>query len=237
MANTQKTLESRVSTLENDTQKTEHSLQELIKSQKETGSQLKEIKQLFKEISKQMKETDRKIQEHWLQIKETDRQLQKTDRQLQETDYRLNKLIGNWGRLIEALVSPSTIRLFQEWGFDAVGVNERMKTTLKDGRTIEIDAMVHNTDALILIEIKTTLHVSDVNEHIEKRLNHFHEFYPEYRHKKIFGAVAFITSDEQAERYAYKKGLFVLTLSGEGMTKILNDDSFKPKVFQSPQTS
>jgi hypothetical protein len=51
--------------------------------------------------------------------------------------------------------------------------------------------------------------------------------------------VAGIRIEEESDRYAYRKGLFVLTLSplikgvrglsGEGMVVILNDEKFKPK--------
>lgn len=44
------------------------------------------------------------------------------------------------------------------------------------------------------------------------------------------GAVAAMVIPEDVARYAYKKGLFVITQSGEVMT-ILNDEQFEPKIF------
>jgi len=39
-----------------------------------------------------------------------------------------------------------------------------------------------------------------------------------------------IAIDEESDKYAYKKGLFVIVESGENV-KILNDKKFKPAVW------
>jgi hypothetical protein len=46
----------------------------------------------------------------------------------------------------------------------------------------------------------------------------------------LLGAVAAITFDSGADRYAYRQGLFVLAQSGESMA-ILNDAVFEPRVW------
>ena len=48
--------------------------------------------------------------------------------------------------------------------------------------------------------------------------------------KKVIGAVAGIVIDESADKYAYRKGLFVIGQTGETV-KILNDEKFEPKVW------
>jgi hypothetical protein len=47
----------------------------------------------------------------------------------------------------------------------------------------------------------------------------------------IYGAVAGIHIDEDADKFAYRQGLFVLTGSGEGLISMLNPPDFKPKDF------
>ncbi|MBC8230347.1 hypothetical protein H8E77_12440 [bacterium] len=43
--------------------------------------------------------------------------------------------------------------------------------------------------------------------------------------------MAGIQIEEGADRFAYRRGLFVLAGSGEGMIKILNDLKFNPQNF------
>jgi hypothetical protein len=126
---------------------------------------------------------------------------------------------------------------------------------------MEIDILATNKDSVIVVEVKTTLKVEDVNDFIIEKLSRFFEFFPKYkgpdsrdpvkREMTLYGAVAGIRIEESADRYAYRKGLFVLTLSGspreinrnisqdkqtlfpisrgEGMVVILNDEKFRPK--------
>ncbi len=37
--------------------------------------------------------------------------------------------------------------------------------------------------------------------------------------------------DESADRYAYRQGLFVLTMGREGLVTLFNDDAFRAKDF------
>ena len=40
-----------------------------------------------------------------------------------------------------------------------------------------------------------------------------------------------IRIEEEADKFAYRNGLFVLTVGGEGMLKMLNDEKFQPTDF------
>lgn len=51
---------------------------------------------------------------------------------------------------------------------------------------------------------------------------------PRFRDYKVYGAVAGISFHEDIDRYAYKKGLFVLKSEG-GIIRIANDEDFRPK--------
>ena len=59
-------------------------------------------------------------------------------------------------------------------------------------------------------------------------LKKFRQFFPEYSHKQLYGAVAGIEIEEGADRYAYRQGLFVLAQTGETVS-ILNSSDFQPK--------
>ena len=94
---------------------------------------------------------------------------------------------------------------------------------------MEIDVLLEDEEYVVAIEVKSTLKVEDVNEHMEK-LRRFREFFPRFKEHKLIGAVAGIVIEEESDKYAYRRGLFVIGQTGETV-KILNDEKFKPKLW------
>jgi len=99
----------------------------------------------------------------------------------------------------------------------------------KNGEEMEIDILAIDKEYAVLIEAKSTLKIEDINDHLEN-LGKFKRFFPEYGDRKVVGAVGGIVIEERADRYAYKKGLFVIAQKGESV-RILNDSSFKPRIW------
>jgi hypothetical protein len=89
--------------------------------------------------------------------------------------------------------------------------------------------LVTNEAHVLVVEVKSTLGVTDVKEFIED-LSQFRLFFPEYAQKDLYGAVAGIEIEKGAAKFAYRQGLFVLAQSGETVT-ILNNDNFQPKCW------
>ena len=187
-------------------------------TQQELERAIQEVWALFRETSESFKETDKRIE----------RLSQETDKKIAEVSKTVAALTGKWGRFVEGLIAPGTISMFKERGIEVEKVYQRVKAH-KDGREIEIDILAINKEYAILIEAKSSLGISDIDEHIE-RLKAFKVFFPEYSDRKVVGAVAGITIEEEADRYAYRHGLFVIGQSGETV-KILNDKKFRPKVW------
>ena len=186
-------------------------------TQQELERAIQEVWALFRETSESFKETDKRIE----------RLSQETDKKIAEVSKTVAALTGKWGRFVEGLIAPGTISMFKERGIEVEKVYQRVKAH-KDGRDIEIDILAINKEYAILIEAKSSLGISDIDEHIE-RLKAFKVFFPEYSDRKVVGAVAGITIEE-ADRYAYRHGLFVIGQSGETV-KILNDKKFRPKIW------
>ena len=170
------------------------------------------------------------FQEVWKMIAETSNQIKETERYLKElfiqTDRKIDALTGKWGRFVEGLVLPAAKRLFAERGIAVEKISPRVMAQ-RNGEQIEIDILVVGEEEVVMIEVKSTLSVRDVKDHL-KDLGRFKGFFPEYATRKLFGAVAGIVIDEGVDRYAYQQGLFVIGQSGETV-KILNDDKFQPK--------
>jgi hypothetical protein len=171
------------------------------------------------------------VAEVWQLFKETDAKFKETDAKFKETDKKINQLSGlfssQWGKLMEAVVEPGALRLFGERGIQVNHIFPRAKSQL-NGRSMEIDLLLENTDVVIVVEVKSTLKVSDVKDFLED-LAQFFDFFPRYRSYRVYAGVAGLNIEEEADRYAYRQGLFVLGLSGEGVVQLKNDPSFQPK--------
>ncbi len=87
-----------------------------------------------------------------------------------------------------------------------------------------------NNDELVIIEVKSTLKVDHIRDFL-KDLAEFKHFFPEYQAYRVYGAVAGLEIIGQADKMAYRQGLFVLTVTGQNLVKIRNDKKFKPKNF------
>ncbi len=140
--------------------------------------------------------------------KELEKQQKETNKQLKETDKKLENLIGTWSLFVEGLVVPAAIRLFRERGIVIRSLHQHVKVSRDGQEGMEIDILGVNGEYAILIEAKSTLGVRDINKHVE-RLKKFKNLMPEYADRKVISAVAGIGIRKDADKYAYKKGLFV----------------------------
>lgn len=180
----------------------------------------------FREERKLREEMVREDRERWAAL---DRQFQETDRTVQAVSTQIGRLGGRWGEFVEGLVAPACNTLFAQRGIPVHKTSRNIKAKLPGGRHMEIDVLVVNTDAVVLVEVKSTLTVEDVREFIT-RLAEFKTFFPEYADKRIIGAVAGIVIEENVDRFAMKKGLFVMVQSGE-LVQIANDETFIPHTW------
>jgi len=200
---------------------------------------LEDVWRLFQETDRQIQETGQRLKETDLLIKqqaqaaerrsqEAERRSQATDRQLKELGKQIGRLGGAWGRFVEDLVAPACEGLFLKRGIPVERVSQRVKR-YHQGETLEIDVLVVNQGHVLAVEAKSSLSVEDVKNFIAD-LNRFGTFFPEYTQDEIYGAVAGIGIESQADVYASRQGLFVLTESGDGIG-ILNPEGFVPRVW------
>ncbi len=189
-----------------------------------------DVWQLLAELTTAQKETERMFQETDRRFQETERllkeQSQETDRRIREVNKQIGDLGGKWGRFVENMVAPACETIFLKRGIPVHQVSQRVKKRL-NGQTLEIDVLVTNENHVLVVEVKSSLGVNDVQE-LQSDLDKFRQFFPEYAQKQLYGAVAGIEIEEGADRYAYRQGLFVLAQAGETVA-ILNNPDFQPK--------
>jgi len=163
----------------------------------------------------------------------TDRQMQETGRQMQATDRKIKELSGlftsQWGKLVEALMRPGTVRLFQARGVMVRQVTGRRSGSDHEGREIEVDMTLVDSGLIVVVEVKTTCKVEDVTWHIDK-LKRFKQAFGEYAAWDVQGGLAALSFEEESDRYAFRNGLWVLKCL-DGITSIANSDNFQAQVF------
>ena len=187
-----------------------------------------EVWAILREVADGQKETR-------LQMQETDRRMQETDRQMRQTDRRLKKLdelfIGQWGKLMESLVEGDLVHLLNQRD---VAVDHTISNPRKNSgpRHWEFDILAVNGDEVVVVEVKTTLKVPDV-DYFLARLRDFPDLMPEYAHHRVYGAVAYLKSHESVNVHAARQGLFVIRATGSSAS-ITNAEDFTPRSFGRP---
>ncbi|WP_152088731.1 hypothetical protein, partial [Limnospira platensis] len=155
-------------------------LGELIEAQKETERVIKEQSQ---ETEHRFRETDRRFEETkqllQRQSEESDsrsetlreRRFRETERIIKQQNEKLNQELGKLGNrlgeFVEWQVRPAVVQLFQQRG---IAVNEfHANISVKRfGEALEIDLLVVNSDQAILVEVKSKLSQTDIDEHLER---------------------------------------------------------------------
>ena len=235
-------------------------LKELSISQKEAGQQIKEAGQKIKELSASRKEVDRRMAESNEQLKrqmaESNEQLKRRmaesneqlKRQMAESNEQLKRQIAEnnkglnkardlfetqWGRLVESLVQGKLIKMLNERGIEVRRLSQRTEASYtKEDGTIqqkEFDLIAGNGEEIVALEVKTALTPEKVTYFINS-LRDFKKYFPDYRHKTVYGAVAYLRSESEAQIFSQRQGLFVIRATGDSAS-LINTKDFKPKAF------
>ena len=201
---------------------------------------IEDIYQLFRtsteEFDRRLRESDRRAEEAKLESDRHRAEIERlltqsklaSDRTIAELKRTVDSLTTRWGRFVEELVAPAVLRLFQEKGIDIKELYPRAQVR-RQGIAMEIDILAVDERDVVLVECKSRLSQDDVDEFIEK-LTRFKIAFPHYKNYQAYGAVAGIEINKGVDRYAYKKGLFVIKPSGDTVV-IINDADFQPNTW------
>ena len=126
-----------------------------------------------------------------------------------------NVFTTEWGRLIEALCKPAAFKLFKKEGVEIDRIYEGIHKAKEDGQDVmEIDVALCDTSVAVIVEVKTRCGKRDIDYFLDQ-MEHCKEYYKEFADKKLLVAVAAISYDTGAVKYAHRKGVYVLKLTGE----------------------
>ncbi|MGH7596801.1 MAG: DUF3782 domain-containing protein [bacterium] len=197
------------------------------------------LKKLEELIYKGFKETDARLAEHRRELEEQLKEQrhesdERIERMHQKLTKELNGVTDSLGRFSEQTVFPAIKRLFRERGIRLNLFYSNLEARDLDGDNMETDVVGTGPKCAVVIEVKLRLRQTDVKEFLEKKLPRFFDFFPGFRRPILYGGVAGMSIDKDVERFAYKKGLFVISQTGDNV-QILNDKKFRPRSFTAAQ--
>ena len=186
-------------------------------------------RKLNKEAEERRKEAEERTEER---RKEAEERRKEAEENMKKFDRKIGELTGTLGRFVEGMIEPNILKMFKERGIIVRQVQNRVMIYKDNGeKEAEIDLLLINSEYSIAVEVKTTLNVDAVNEHLE-RLNRIQKNPPRGAKGTILlGAVTGLRIEEEADKYAYRKGFFVLKQKGE-IVEIVNDTKFHPREWK-----
>ncbi|MDR2630550.1 MAG: hypothetical protein LBC60_06485 [Spirochaetaceae bacterium] len=187
---------------------------------------------MFQETDRKFQETDRKFQETREQMKEEERKLRE---QMKETDKRVGELTNRFGDMVEHMVVPNLLAKFKTLGFTfEVATRDYKIADEKNGIFVEVDAFLQNGDKVMIVEIKATPTIKDINEQV-KRMEKMRK-YADLRGangirdtRKYLGAIAGVVMSDSIKNHALKNGFFVVIPSGDTFNIIKPEGKYRIK--------
>lgn len=186
---------------------------------------LDDIFAIFRESEQQRKEYQQAFEERHRIVEQEMEALRKA---IEQTNKQVGGLTSRWGEFVENMIKPAAARLFKEQGIDVHYTAMRVKGD-SDRDSMEIDILVENANEIVVIEVKSHLEIGNVKRFL-KVLGRFKEAFPKYQNHKLYGAVAGIKIDEQANEYATQEGLYLIEPAGDSVI-IANSQNLKRRVW------
>jgi hypothetical protein len=184
------------------------------------------------EFDRRMAEADRRAAESKAEfdrrMAEADQRMERLERLTANASREVSSLGDRWGLFVENMVAPAVLRLFQERGIEIRHLYRRAVSDIP-GAEMEVDILAVNGDVAVVVEVKSRLAQADVDDFCES-LQRFKQAFPDWVNHQVYGAVAAIEFVKGIDRYAYRKGLFVIRQCGDSV-ELANDDGFQPRAW------
>ena len=187
-----------------------------------------EIEEGFIKLQKSQNEAWAAIREVQANTKELQAGSKEMQAAVKETQKNIGGLNNTLGSMVERMMTPDLPRKFKPLGFtfDKISI---IKWTIEGCIYCEIDGLLENGTQVMAVEVKTTLEIEDINEHLE-RMEKIRKYADEHGDKREFlCAMAAMVVKPKPKEYALKQGLFVIEPRGEDFKVI--KPSIEPRVW------
>jgi hypothetical protein len=189
-----------------------------------SGLTFEKVWAAIQETNKQMRETDRRLQETERILREerekTEQILREERQKSEELLHQNQKMIGDLGKkfgtIIEHMFIPNLKEKFNALGYLFEKSSPNVLIGNKNNNIyVEIDVLLENGDAAMVVEVKTQANIADVRDHV-KRMGKMREYFDLHRDpRKLYGAVAAAILPENVEEFALKQGFYIIRQSGD----------------------
>jgi hypothetical protein len=154
-----------------------------------------------------------------------------TEETLKQSIKELNKTVGGlsntMGSLVEQFMTAALPGKFKQFGFTFDGIITCKWRKGSGSILTEIDGLLENKTQAMAVEVKTTMHRSDVDDHL-KRMERIRIYADERNDKRdYFGAMAGAIIQKDVKEYALSNGFFIIEPAGEDV--IVTEPTVEPK--------
>ena len=170
------------------------------------------------EFNRKMAEWDENF---FREKEEWDQRMRETDKKIKEVTTRFSSTTGH---IIEGLMSSSAIKMYEDKGFRINSLCKNYKRKNKRlNLEMEQDVVLFTETQVIVEEVKASCDKKDVEKFFHN-MEKFKLLYNEYADKEVFGAIAAVNYENDADKYAHELGLFVVRVASD---EIFTLDPFK----------
>ena len=186
---------------------------------------------LFLKTSERFDKTGEQLELLRLQSAQTDKQIAQTDKQIKALAKQVGDVTDTLGRFAEEQVRPKILELFRARGVELEETHPRVRVEKNGQFLLEIDLLLVNTIYSVVVEVKNTLRQKDIDEHLERMKKLQETPSRTIKGTTMYGAVAGMIVTDEVEKYAIKKGFYVIRPKGDNV-EISNKANFKPKGWE-----
>jgi len=192
------------------------------------------IEETTTRLAKTIAGTDKSIDRLEKSVDVTDKSIRRLEKSVENSNKEHGSLGNRFGEVIEHLITPGVMPRFNALGYHFTKASTRVKIVdpITNKTITEMDIVLENGDAIIVVEIKVDPSLSDVKKHI-RRLQIFREDRDKSSPndgKKIFGAIAAAVFPKEVQEAALQAGFYVIVQGGDTIT-IDVPEGFEPTAF------
>ncbi len=150
------------------------------------------------------------------------------DTEMRKINKQWSDLARKMGTIVEDIVAPNVPRIAREdFGLsgepDDFSVRRRVRHKHDRSKEREFDVIAVYGDVVVVVEVKSTPRVDDVNEFLAG-LPDFTDYLPEHRGKRIIPVLASLSMPENIVPYLTKRGVYAMAMGDDTMT-VVNADA------------
>jgi len=201
---------------------------------RQTREEFQQVKEIVQRTAEQIEATNKAVKEMQQSGREMQQAVKETQRTVGATNTKIGALDLRVGKMVENLVGEGNlVAQFRELGYKVKRHSRHMifgeEGTSESG---EIDLFMEDGDVAVLVEVKTTLKMDHVVEHLE-RLEKYRRFADAdadgKNGKRFIGAVAGTVIAENVINFAHENGLYVIIQSARAVEILAQPEGFKAK--------